>query len=196
MPRRHGSRALVAFVVLSECLAVQRGRICRIDLPMPMPSPLPLRAVGPRKSPLPSRPVFDGVHAWEELTVLFLDHRTILVRFRQRERRVTARDLGLATGSSDKPLKPFDLLLAFLTNDGRFKSWRFGDARATKQNLTRLRDAMCERFGLEEDPFHRYRRGLGWQAKFQVVDARAEREDALSPGARATLERAGKLGTR
>jgi hypothetical protein len=203
MRRRHGSRARVAFAVLFECLGVRDGRICRVDLPVPMASPLPVRATasasaqakGPRSS-ASQQPIFPGVTAWEQITMLDLDHCTLLVRFRQRERHVTARDLGLAYGSSNKPLRPFDMLHAFCANEGCFKSWRFGDARATKQTLSRLRKALCARFGLEDDPFHAYRRGVGWRARFQVGDARAEREDALSAGARGVLERAGKVGKR
>jgi len=179
---------------------VRGGRICRIDLPVPMPSPLPLRA--PASTPASSTgggsqgPIFPGVTAWEELTLLDIDDRTILVRFRQRERRVTARDLGLAFVSSGNPLIPFDLLHAFCASGGRFKSWRFGNARSTKVTLSRLRTVLCERFGLPDDPFNPYRRGVGWVARFRVGDARAEREDALSAGARGVLERAGKLGKR
>ena len=200
MRRRHGSRARVAFVVLSECLAVRGGRICRIDLPVPMPSPLPLRApasaLASGKGGRSHGPIFPGVTAWEELTLLDIDDRTILVRFRQRERRVTALDLGLAYVSSGDPLVPFDMLHAFCANEGCFKSWRFGTAKSTKVTLSRLRKAMCESFGFEDDPFLPYQRGVGWRARFRVGDARAEREAALSAGARGVLERAGKLGKR
>jgi hypothetical protein len=203
MRRRHGSRARVAFAVLSECIAVRGGRICRVDLPVPMPSPLPLRATASASArtkgagSAPSHgPVFPGLTAWEQLTLLDLDHRTIQARYRERQRFLDARDLGLAHGGSDKPQKPFDLLHAFCANEGVFKSWRFGTARATKVTLSRLRKALCTRFGLEEDPIHDYQRGVGWQARFHVGDAMAEREAALSPGARATLERAGKIRKR
>ena len=200
MRRSHGTRARVAFAVLSECLAVRGGRICRVDLPVPMPSPLPLRALASTLASGKGRgshgPIFVGVLAWEELTLLDMHDDTILARYRQQERLLTPRDLGLAYGSKGAPLIPFKMLRAFCDNEGCFKSWRFGTAKATKGTLHRLRSALRERFGLEDDPFLPYRRGAGWRARFRVGDARAERENALSPGARAVLERAGKLGRR
>jgi hypothetical protein len=200
MRRRHGSRARVAFAVLSECIAVRGGRICRIDLPVPMPSPLPLRAPATALASGKGRgspgALFAGVTAWEQLTLLDMHDDTILARYRQQERRLTPRDLGLAYGSNGAPLIPFKMLRAFCDGEGCFKSWRFGTAKATKGTLTRLRAALRERFGLEDDPFLPYRRGVGWRARFRVGDARAEREAALSVGARGVLERAGKIGRR
>ena len=200
MRRRHGSRARVAFVVLSEYLAVRGGRICRIDLPVPMPSPLPLRvpatALAAGKGRASRGGIFVGVTAWEQLTLLDMHDDTILARYRQQERRLTPRDLGLGYGSKGAPLVPFKMLRAFCDNEGCFKSWSFGDAPQTKVTLSRLRTALRKGFDLEGDPFLPYQRGVGWRARFRVSNARAEREDALSVGARAVLERAGKIRKR
>jgi hypothetical protein len=48
------------------------------------------------------------------------------------------------------------------------KTRRFGDEEATRKVISRLRAELCELFGLEESPFHRYRRGKGWRLRFQA----------------------------
>ena len=86
--------------------------------------------------------------------------------------------------------------MAFCGNDGWLKTRRFGSARATKTTLSRLRARLRAAFGLEANPFHGYQPGMGWRARFHVHDGEEERERALSPAARAVLERAGKLRPR
>jgi hypothetical protein len=88
------------------------------------------------------------------------------------------------------------MLLAFCENDGWLKTRRFGSARATKTTLSRLRGKLRAAFGIDADPFHEFKAGMGWCARFQVEDGERERERALSPGARAVLERAGKVRQR
>ncbi|MGH7293987.1 MAG: hypothetical protein ACRELB_03590, partial [Polyangiaceae bacterium] len=204
--RRHGSRARVRFVVLHDCLGVHAGRVCRVDLPVPMPPPIPARvqvsgapAGSPRAGPAPSgAPIFDGLAAaaWEDLAFAKLDNQTLLVRFERRSRRLSAQDLGLTGARSRRPCAPFEMLMAFCENDGWLKTRRFGTARATKTTLSRLRARLRAAFGIEADPFHGYKPGMGWLARFHVQDEGQERESALSPGARSVLERAGKLRPR
>jgi hypothetical protein len=201
--QRHGSRARVRFVVLCECLGVHRGRVCRVDLPVPMPAPLPARGHASDAQPAPrarstrSRaPIFEGCTRWGDLTVLEVDSHTVLVRFGRRSLRVTAEDLGLAGKSSRQPIAPFRMLLAFCDGGGCFKSRRFGGAKATKTTLSRLRRKLREAFGIDEDPFFDFERGVGWRARFLVGDGESEREASLSPRAREVLERAGMVRRR
>jgi len=188
---RHDSRALVRFVVLSECLGVHRGRVCRVDLPVPMPPPLPARAHAPADKA--GAPIFDGEARWEQLVLLKQDNRTLLARFERRSRRLTAQDLGLAGVRSRKPCAPFEMLMTFCENDGCLKTRRFGNAAATKATLSRLRAGLKTAFGIDSDPFHDFQRGVGWRARFGVSEGERELERELSAGARAVLERAGKV---
>jgi hypothetical protein len=201
--RRHGSRAKVRFVVLTECLGVHRGRVCRIDLPVPMHAPLPPRVIPPAAGHAePSRsersraPLFDGAGEWERITLIKLDNHNILARFERRTRRLTAHDLGLAGTVSRQPLVLFEMLMAFCENDGWLKTRRFGSKEATKASLSRLRKALKAAFGIDANPFHEFKAGMGWLARFRVSEGEEEFERALSPGARDVLERAGKLGRR
>jgi len=202
--RRHGSRARVRFVVLCECLAARGGRICRVDLPVPMAPPLPPRAYAlPAAGGSPGArsaqrraPIFERATAWEPLVFFKLDNHMILVRFERRSRRLTAHDLGLVGKVSRRHCVPFEMLMAFCENDGCLKTRRFGGAEATKTTLSRLRKKLKAAFGIEDDPFLEYKPGTGWVARFQVGDGGDEMERGLSAGARATLERAGKLGRR
>ncbi|HEY6460344.1 MAG TPA: hypothetical protein VIY73_09340, partial [Polyangiaceae bacterium] len=144
----------------------------------------------------PDAPLFDGRAAWADLTFMKLDNQTLLVRFERRSRRLTAQDLGLAGVRSRKPRAPFEMLMAFCENDGWLKTRRFGSVRATKTTLSRLRAKLRAAFAIDADPFYEFKAGMGWRARFQVASGAEERERALSPGARAALERAGKLGRR
>jgi len=187
--RRHGSRARVRFVVLSECLAVHAGRVCRVDLPVPMPPPR-------RASAHASVAIFEGAATWEQITLVKLDNHTLLGRFERRSRRLTAHDLGLVGLRSRRHRPQFEMLMAFCENDGWLKTRRFGGKEATKTTLSRLRAVLKTSFGIAEDPFHEYEPGMGWRARFHVSEAEDEYERALSPGAREVLERAGKLRPR
>ncbi len=201
---RHGSRARVRFIVLYDCLGVHGGRVCRVDLPVPMPPPLPSRAhasgAEPGATPVrPARsgaPVFDGAVTWEDLAFLKVDNQTLLVRFERRGRRLNAQDLGLVGARSRRPCAPFEMLMTFCESSGWLKTRRFGSARATKTTLSRLRAKLRAAFGIEADPFHEFKPGMGWRARFRVADGEDEHERALSPGAREVLERAGKLRRR
>jgi hypothetical protein len=198
---RHGSRARVRFVVLSECLGAHRGRVCRVDLPVPMPPPLPARAhpsaaqdgAASHESARSDAPIFAGEVTWEKLVFLKLDNQTILARFERRSRRLSAQDLGLAGARSRQPCTPFEMLMAFCENDGRLQTRRFGNAQATKTTLSRLRARLRAAFGIDADPFHEFEPGMGWLARFRVSESQDEQERDLSPGAREVLERAGKL---
>ncbi len=201
--QRHGSRARVRFVVLSECLGVHGGRICRVDLPVPIPPPLPARGHGSSAQPATASrsarsraPLLEGSPTWPELTILELDSQTILVRSGRRSLRVTAEDLGLAGKVSRRPMVAFTMLLAFCDGGGRLKSRRFGNAQATKTTLSRLRRKLRDAFGIDEDPFFEFQRGVGWRARFHVSSGESECEDDLSPRAREVLERAGMVGRR
>jgi hypothetical protein len=88
------------------------------------------------------------------------------------------------------------MLMAFCENDGCLKTRRFGGRDATKATLSRLRKKLKAAFGIEDDPFLEYKPGTGWVARFRVFDGEGEMERELSPGARAVLQRAGKLGRR
>lgn len=205
--RRHGSRARVRFVLMSECLAARGGRVCRVDLPVPMASPLPPRAHAlPAAAGDPPRarsarrrqggPIFQGATAWESLALRTLDSHTVLARFARRTRRLTAHDLGLVGDVSRRQCVPFEMLMAFCENAGCLKTRRFGGREATKTTLSRLRKKLQAAFGIDDDPFYPFKPGTGWMARFRVGDGENEMESELSAGARAVLQRAGKLGRR
>jgi hypothetical protein len=192
--RRHDSRARVRFVVLAECLGVHGGRVCRVDLPVPVPPPLPARSHASAEQ-AGAGPLFDGATAWEQFVFFKEDELTFVARFERRRRRLTAQDIGLAGTVSRKPHKPFKMFMAFLESDGCLKTRRFGGVEATKTTLSRLRAALKTRFGVDDDPFA-FKPGMGWIARFRVSSRAQEAERALSRGARAMLERAGKLNRR
>lgn len=72
----------------------------------------------------------------------------------------------MAHKSTRVPKQEWDLLIEVCDGHGYFKSWKYGSADATRKTVERLAKAMCRYFGLEDSPFHRYRRDSGWRAKF------------------------------
>ena len=182
--KRHGPGAHVTIEVLEETLSVRDGRLARSASCAPD---------APDHAPAASGVLFPGASSWNDVRIGNVDASTIHVAWAGRRRYVTFVDIGWASKGRRRPKQQWDVLQHICDNDGIFKSRRFGNARATKKAISRLRIALCALFGLPHDPFDEYVRGAGWRVLFQAGDHDPEGERELSPGARATLKRAGKL---
>jgi len=189
---RHAPGARIAVEVLEETLVVRDGRLARAATFAPDPPDLAAQR-DPKPAPArPGDPPFHGASSWSEVCITVAGANTLRFSWAGRSRIVSAIDVGMAAVSNRNPWRTWELLQAFCEGDGVFKSWRFGNARATKKTVSRLRIALRALFGLDADPFLPYRRGHGWQACFQAGERLPEDQVQLSPGARAMLERAGK----
>ncbi len=192
--KRHGPGAHVSIEVLEESLSIRDGRLARSESRAPdAPDHAPAAARSRAASPTVAGVLFPGASSWGDVRIGNVDASTIHVEWAGRKRYVTFVDIGWASKGRRRPKQQWDVLQHICDNDGIFKSRRFGDVRATKKAISRLRIALCAAFGLPQDPFLDYARGAGWRVRFQAGDHDPDAERELSPGVRATLARAGKL---
>ncbi len=198
--KRHGPGAHVAIEVLEEALSIRDGRLARsascapdaLDHAPPR-APATAPSASDASVPAASGVLFPGASSWNDVRIGNVDASTIHVVWAGRRRYVTFVDIGWASKGRRRPKQQWDVLQHICDNDGIFKSRRFGNARATKKAISRLRIALSALFGLPQDPFDEYVRGAGWRVLFQAGDHDPDAEREISPGARAALTRAGKL---
>jgi hypothetical protein len=162
---KYGPGAFIAVEALDESLRVVGGRIARAAAVTPdapeVPSPAPV--------PAPASPAIPGATRWNLVRIAVLDGTTVRIDVAGRTYRRTHVDLGMAHARNREPTRVWELLQAFCEGHGTFEGWRFGKADATKKLVSRLRRDLHALFGLEESPFHPYRKGEGWRAKFQAA---------------------------
>ncbi|HEX8796543.1 MAG TPA: hypothetical protein VF765_36585 [Polyangiaceae bacterium] len=169
---QHGPGRWVHVEALEEALSAKGGRLARGDQVSPP------AAVSSTASPAP-RAQIEGLERWNLLRVCKVNSKMVRFDVGKRRYRRTPVDLGLAHKSSRAPKRPWELLIELCDGHGYFKSWRFGTAQNTRKQVERLAKAMCAHFGLEDTPFHRYRRDSGWRTKFV---ARPDLPDGISEG--------------
>jgi hypothetical protein len=195
MRARHGPGATVIFEVLEEALTVRGGRIARAGARAPdaaeLPAPPSSRA--PRARTPAARGVpFPGAKSWVDVGIYVVDEHILLIIVGGRRCRVSPADCGMATAIGRRPMITWELLHAVCDGNGTFMGRRFGDAKATKTTVSRLRRELQRMFGLAGDPFFPFRRKEGWHARFRAGDRLPEEERKLSEQARRMLARAGK----
>jgi len=196
--KRHGPGAHVTIEVLEETLAIRDGRLARSAACAPdaldhAPAPTPAPPASDAAAPAVTDALFPGASSWNDVRIDNVDASTIHVAWAGRRRYVTFVDIGWASKGRRRPKQQWNVLQHICDNDGIFRSRRFGNALATKKAISRLRIALCALFGLPQSPFDDYVRGMGWRVLFRAGDHDPDGERELSPGARATLKRAGKL---
>ncbi len=175
-----GSAALVWFESLEDALAIRNGKLVRAavrGLAAPdgpeLPDPPRAAAAGASKAARRGRPratagpAIPGAKTWNDVLLGKVDPTTLRIRIGRRSYLRTCVDLGMASNDGS-PTREFQLLLAFIEEGGCFKSWRFGNAGATRRLLHRLRHRLPPLFGLTEPPFDAYRADVGWKAHFRT----------------------------
>lgn len=105
---------------------------------------------------------------WSNLTVRFVDDSTAQIIAGDYIIEKTYEELGLIDRRTHEPNYAWGVLMVFARNHGTF-SW--GDAAASERaraHVKLLRQHLRQLFGIDEDPFHPYRRRVGWRTKFYV----------------------------
>jgi len=193
--KRHGPGAHVTIEVLEETLSVRAGRLARSEscAPDALDHAPPSAPVPADSTTAASGVLFPGASSWNDVSIGNVDASTIHITWAGRHRYVTFVDIGWASKGRRRPKQQWNVLQHICDNDGIFKSRRFGNALTTKKAISRLRIALCALFGLPQNPFDEYVRGMGWRVLFRAGDHDPDAEREVSPGARAALKRAGKL---
>ena len=168
----HGPGRWVHIEVLEEALSTKGGRLARGDVLLP-------GAAASSAPPPPARAKIEGAERWNQVRICKVHGKMVRIDIGKKRHRRTHVDLGMAHKRSRKPKRQWALLIELCEGHGYFKSWKFGNAEATRKLVERLGNDLCAILGLEDTPFHRYRRDSGWRTKFV---ARPDLPDGISEG--------------
>jgi CheY-like chemotaxis protein len=110
-----------------------------------------------------------------DVRIKVIDGHTVLIAHKRKRLRATYIDLGLAT-KTRVPMKEWGLLLDVCAGHGKFRWKNYGGMVNAKQRVSVLQAKLREAFGLEDNPFHKFRVMDGWRAKFFATSEIGEEE--------------------
>jgi len=110
---------------------------------------------------------------WEEVSIAFISNEAIKVRARGQLREYRFNQIGFENQISGKPNRLWLLLQAFGLRGGQL-SWQDLSstgmtANQVQSNVKRLRKILRNFMGIENDPFHPYRKVKAYEAKFTLT---------------------------
>ncbi|MBU8934770.1 MAG: hypothetical protein KOO62_12330 [candidate division Zixibacteria bacterium] len=111
---------------------------------------------------------------WEEITITFVSHHSVSIAARSVSETYTYAELGFADGRSvDKPNTRW-VVLKTMAKRGEI-SYSVDIEQTTRDTakaaMKDIRKLLRVAIGLEDDPFHKYRKVNAYRPKFQLVDA-------------------------
>lgn len=170
---QHGPGRWVHVEVLEEALSTKGGVLARGDRVYPPAASSPksparetAHAATSSDPPPPPRAQIAGLERWNQLRVCKVHSKMVRFDIGKRRYRRTPWDLDMAYKKGRALKREWHLFVEVLEGHGYFKSWKFGDAQTTRKLVQRLSNTLRAYFGLEDPPFHRYRRDAGWRTKF------------------------------
>ncbi len=114
-----------------------------------------------------------GAKTFEEIGLRVVDGHTVRVTCKRRHVTATYIDLAFATRRRT-PTREWELLLDICDNHGTFRWKRYGDFNAARQRVFVLRTKLKAAFGIDGDPFHKFRVVDGWRPKFRATSDRTD----------------------
>ncbi|HEY2516145.1 MAG TPA: hypothetical protein VGI39_34980 [Polyangiaceae bacterium] len=106
-----------------------------------------------------------GAATFAQITIRVVDGHTLLISCGGKRLRATYIDLGLAT-STRNPSREWGLLVKVCEGRGQFRWKDYGNMTNAKQRVSVLQKRLRMAFGLEDNPFHKFRVVDGWRARF------------------------------
>ena len=106
-----------------------------------------------------------GATTFAQIMMRAVDGHTLVISCGGKRLRATYIDLGLAT-STRNPSREWGLLLKVCEGRGQFRWKEYGNMTNAKQRVSVLQKRLRAAFGLEDNPFHKYRVVDGWRARF------------------------------
>ena len=85
-------------------------------------------------------------------------------------------DLGFA-GASRNPIDKWKYVTAICAGHGTFRWRQFGSYKTAKNAVAVVQKLLKTAFGLSDNPIHRYKSAIGWQAKFFASSEIADEAD-------------------
>ncbi len=106
--------------------------------------------------------------SWDQIHITLIDKDRVHVRVGREEGEYSFADMGMADARTGEPNAAWILLRALAGAYGEM-GWEHPESTPNnRQRMRLLRNHLREFFGLEDDPFHRYRQGVGWASKFTL----------------------------
>jgi hypothetical protein len=171
---RYAAGAHVEVEVLEDAIAEKGGtlsRVTRLRLVSPVPEPdeeIAVTKPGGIAAQL-------GATSFADLGMKAIDGHTVRITHSRKRLHATYIDLGLATKTRN-PSAEWGLLLDVCAGHGKFRWKKYGSMTNAKQRVSVLQAKLRAAFGLDDNPFHKFRAVDGWRARFFASSEVEERE--------------------
>ena len=169
---RHAPGAHVEVVLLEDAVGLHEGAIAltrarprlRVVHDGEGTHEAPRRARGRMSEAPPGLSPIPRAASWDAVDMYRIDGHTIRISVGKKSVRRTYTDLGMAKKTNREPLTIWQLLNAICEGNGILRWQSFGQFDRVKVQVSKLRDALKELFGLTADPLP-FERGA-YRAKF------------------------------
>ena len=128
-----------------------------------------------RKQPVEPFPMPPGPHSWNQVTIRVLSDTEAEAIVGSIAQTRTFADWGMAdtrSGRASRHAASWTILRALAEHSGELTWHDQGASPKARTQIKKLRACLREIFGIEDDPFEKYKQGVGWRAKFILTDAR------------------------
>lgn len=120
--------------------------------------------------PLKFFPTPDGT-CWEGIQIDMVSRDSLVVRARNITRRYHGFDLGFRDARRvDMLNKQWELLEVLAQNGGTLNWQSVGSQKGLQKRVEELNKLLRAFFGLPDNPIERYKKRIGWVARFQILD--------------------------
>lgn len=136
---------------------------------------------------------FPGGLTWDKVTVRVKSKDTIQIAAAGVAENFSFERIGLKDSRAvDRPRKAWILLLFFAVEPLVTANLQTEGQKKAEKRIQEIRECFKCAVGIEDDPFHPYRRNHGWRPKFTIVNdsglTKEELSKDLSPATNKTLE--------
>lgn len=166
----HLRRRAAALVSLEDSIVCSEGKLAAV-------APL-TRLLGETIEPAPDAAAPDLVPfappgtTWADVEIRFLDGHTVSVTAGEKREVKAFAEMRMVNRKNGNPTVQWALLQALAEKAGTM-NWRNPAAdRKNQKRIEILGRNLKAFFGLAEAPFHEYRPGIGWRAKFKILPER------------------------
>jgi CheY-like chemotaxis protein len=117
-----------------------------------------------------------GAKAWSDVEITAVNGHTVKIRCGDAIVRRTYGDLGFASGANRDPTDKWRVVLQTCAGRGVFRGNRSGSYASARNAVYVAQSTLKQAFGLPDNPYEGYRKGLGWKAKFRAASELGEDE--------------------
>jgi hypothetical protein len=100
--------------------------------------------------------------------VNYVNGHTVRIDIGDAKHMRTYGEMGMAADNSKNPEKAFVVFTLLARKGGVVQPRDYPECRSMKAQIVTLRRHLKRVFRMKEDPFFKYKKGVGWRAKFRV----------------------------